>query len=369
MYSKQLRQYSFPPPAVRSEPIDFELNRNIKRFIRCIMFRKQFNQRRFLQTGETDNLQNLMQAVWQRVFLLGDGNQEIGADRGPDLDADSIRIVAEKAAQAQVLLDPTKEQFDLPAPAIDRSDGECRQMEGVGQENEREAAFRIEVSDATKGFGIVLAAFPQFEADRLIAPHAAGFVDWSGLHDIEAQVAFAADHEEGLRGMKPMQPEEIEEAAIDHIKAVRLDRDLVERGDFVSTPLVQAGKNRNVCPEIEQHIELYGRMATLPPRPWEERQAQFDQRRIQREQSKRQIRLRRLVGVQPLRPPHQNGRHFGKHAPIPLGVRVSQIAALDRSTDAGVVQQSAPRFEAGLDVAQALPICQLREQIGRASCR
>src|ERR1035438_8869391 len=123
-------------------------------------------------------------------------------------------------------------------------------MEGVGQENEREAAFRIEVSDTAKGLGIVLAAFLEVETDRLIAPHAAGFVDWPGLHDIEAQVALAADHEKGLRNMNPMQSEEIEEAAIHRVEAVRLDRDLVERCDFVSAALVQAGENRNVCLEI-----------------------------------------------------------------------------------------------------------------------
>ena len=124
-------------------------------------------------------------------------------------------------------------------------------------------------------------------------------------------------------------------------------------------PLVNAGKDGNVCPEIEKHIELHGRMAALPPRPREKCQAQLDQRRIQREQSERQIRLWRLTGVQTLSSAHQNRCHFRKHAPISVGVRVCQIATLHSPADAGVVKQLAPRFQARLDVAQALPIRQL----------
>src|ERR1017187_2166060 len=117
------------------------------------MFRKQLNQRHFLQTGKTDDLQNLVQALLESVFLLCDGDEEVGAYGGPDLDPDSVRVIAEEAAQAQVLLDPAEEKLDLPAAAVNRGDGESRQMEGVGQENEREAAFRIEVSDTAKGLG------------------------------------------------------------------------------------------------------------------------------------------------------------------------------------------------------------------------
>jgi hypothetical protein len=107
----------------------------------------------------------------------------------------------------------SEEQLDLPASAIDLGDRECRQMKSVRQEHERETAFRIEVSDTPKDLGMVLAAFPEIEANRLIAPHSAGLVDLPGLDDIEAQVALAADHEESLRGMKPMQSLEVHVAA------------------------------------------------------------------------------------------------------------------------------------------------------------
>ena len=325
------------------------------------MFRKQFNQRHFLQAGETDDLQNLVQALTERVFLLRDSHQEVGADRGPDLDAHSVGVVAEETAQAKVLLDPAEEQLDLPATAVDLGDRERRQMKGVRQEHERETAFRIEVADTPKGLGVVLATLPEVEADRLVAPHSGCLVYLPGLDDIEAQVAFAADHKEGLRGMKPMQPLEIHVASVDHIEAVRLDWDLVEGSDLVPAPFVNAGEDRDVRPEIEQHVELHSRMSALPPRPWEECQAQLDQGRIQSEQAERQIRLRRLIDVQTMSSAHQDRCDFREHVPVSLGVCIREIAALDLAPNAGVVKQLATRLQAGLDVAQALAICQLRK--------
>jgi len=177
------------------------------------MFRKQFNQRHFLQAGETDDLQNLVQALTERVFLLRDSHQEVGADRGPDLDAHSVGVVAEETSKAKVLLYPAEEQLDLPATAVDRGDRESWQMKGVRQEHEREPTLRIEVADTPEGLGVVLATLPEVETNRLVASHAGCLVHLPGLDDIEAQVALAADHEERLRGMKPMQPLEVHVAS------------------------------------------------------------------------------------------------------------------------------------------------------------
>ena len=315
-----------------------------------------------------------MQALTESVFLLRDSHLKIGADRGPYLNAHAAGVVAEETAQAKVLLDPAEKQLDLPATAVDFGDREGGQMKGVRQEYEREASFRIEVADTPKGLGVVLATLPEVEADRLVAPHSGCLVYLPGLDDIKAQVALAADHEESLRGMKPMQPLEIHVAAIDHIEAVRMDRDFVEGSDLVPAPFVKAGEDRDVRPEIEQHVELHSRMSALPPRPWGKCQAQLDQGRIQSEQGRRQIRLRRLIDVQTMSPAHQDRFDFRKYVPVSLGVCISQIAGLDLTPDAGVVKQLATRLQAGLDVTQALAICQLRKNhrrkmIVRGDCR
>ncbi len=45
----------------------------------CSHFRKQVGERRSLERGDGDDLQNLMQAALQRLLTFGDRRQEISA--------------------------------------------------------------------------------------------------------------------------------------------------------------------------------------------------------------------------------------------------------------------------------------------------
>ena len=102
--------------------------------ISCIKFRKQFWQRYLLERGSADDLQDFIHRWREIPLLLGDGDKQVGAECGPDLNPHAVRRVAEKSAQTQVLLDPAKEKFDGPAAPIDRGDGERGQVKLIGQE-------------------------------------------------------------------------------------------------------------------------------------------------------------------------------------------------------------------------------------------
>ena len=119
--------------------------------VSCINFRKKRMQRKFLECGNRDDLQNLMKTAGQGIFALGDRDEQVGAQRRPDLDANSIGRGAEKSAQAQVLLDPTEEQLDRPAAAVNLRDDQRFEVESVGQENEGLAGFRIDIADSPQG--------------------------------------------------------------------------------------------------------------------------------------------------------------------------------------------------------------------------
>ena len=62
-----------------------------------------------------------------------------------------------KQLDAQVLLDPFEEQFDLPALFAKRADGQGRQREIVCQEFERLAGILVEADHAPQSIGIALA--------------------------------------------------------------------------------------------------------------------------------------------------------------------------------------------------------------------
>ena len=120
----------------------------------CINNGKEFRESDLLHGDDADDLQNFPESLRQVQPAFGDGNQKIGADRRPDLHANAVERSAVKSAQAQVLFDPPKEQFDGPSTTVDLGDDQRVQVELVGQENQRVARFRIYIVDSPKHVGV-----------------------------------------------------------------------------------------------------------------------------------------------------------------------------------------------------------------------
>ena len=95
-----------------------------------------------------------MQKFDERSFtfqhLPNDRDQDVNADRDPDLRLHRVGAVAIKAFDPQVLFDPFEEQFDLPTTPIQVGDGQGGQFEIVGQEHESSRANDIVKRDASE---------------------------------------------------------------------------------------------------------------------------------------------------------------------------------------------------------------------------
>ena len=90
-------------------------------------------------------------------LLFDDGNQHIGGHGAPDLRLHRVLAGAQKALDAQMLLDPFEEQLHLPATLVQRGNGQRRQRRIIGQEHQRLAGFRVFEADAPHMLGIVFA--------------------------------------------------------------------------------------------------------------------------------------------------------------------------------------------------------------------
>ena len=105
-------------------------------------------------------------------LLLDDGDGHVGGDGTPDLSLDRVLAGAEEALDAQMLLDPLEEQFDLPATLVERADGERWQGGVVGQEDQRFARLRVFEANAPQMLWIGLGRIEASEHDPLVADHA-----------------------------------------------------------------------------------------------------------------------------------------------------------------------------------------------------
>src|SRR5437764_412937 len=110
-----------------------------------------------------------MERSGEMKTLLDDRHEQVDGDCDPDLSLDRVLGSAEESLDAEMLLDPFEEEFDLPATLVERANS-CRwKLEMVGQEHQCLAAFRVLETDAPEMVRVALFGKRPVECDGLIA--------------------------------------------------------------------------------------------------------------------------------------------------------------------------------------------------------
>jgi len=150
-------------------------------------------------------------------------------------------------------------------------------------------------------------------------------------------------------------------AAIHDVEGPRLQEQLVEGGDVVPLPLGNADEARDPGAQVQRRMELHRGLALAKARPGEQRQAQVDRRRIEGVGRLRQFNAQILLGIQLPGALNESLGHVRIDAPVGRFVGVGQRAPGDAAAQAGMVELRPQGAQAGLDVAQTLPVGELGE--------
>src|SRR5690348_7879188 len=78
----------------------------------------------------------------------GEAQQHVGDHRGKDLQADGVVVVAEEAADVEMLFDPAKQQLDLPSRLVEGSDVDGGSFEVIGQQGDGFAVGSLDAQPA-----------------------------------------------------------------------------------------------------------------------------------------------------------------------------------------------------------------------------
>ena len=294
-----------------------------------------------------------MQAFFQ------DGDEQINGDGGPDLSAHRVWRGAVKGLDAQMLLDPFEEEFDLPAAAIELGDGQRRHGEVVGQEDQRLARFWIAIADAAHRDGIIVLGVKPGEHHGLVEAQADGFVHGAGVTACVAEVLFGAGDEESAALMNAMPAGEVEVAAIHDVERSGIPDQLVEDVDVMYTASGDNDDGGKVALEREQGVEFDGGL--VPPERGlrKQRETKVNGGGVQRIGGGLEFKPERLIGVKRGGLPDEHLGEIGKDTPVAIFVGIGQRAAGGGLADAGVVKFGAERRQAGFDVAQTFAPSQL----------
>ena len=169
----------------------------------------------------------------QTVFQNGDG--QINGDGGPDLSAHGVWAGAVKGFDAQRLLEPFEEEFDLPAATIELGNGQSWHGEVVRQEDEGFAGFGVAIADVAQRIGIIALGVKAGGHHGLVEAQTGGFVHRTGIAAGAAEVFLGAGDEESRALMEPMESGEVEIATIHDVERTGFPDQLVEEVHVVNT--------------------------------------------------------------------------------------------------------------------------------------
>jgi hypothetical protein len=174
------------------------------------------------------------------------------------------------------------------------------------------------------------------------------------------RVGLCTDDEEGLRLMKRVQANEVQEAAIHNVKTAGFEGDLVEGVDLVQFAIGDVYKARNVAAQIEQRVQSHCRFGSLKARPRKQRQRQVDRGGVQRVGCVAQFDAEGLVCIELACLRDQTQREVAIDTPVASDVGIGQRALCDAASETDVMKLVRMGLQASLDVAQALAGSELR---------
>ena len=293
--------------------------------------------------------------------LFQNGDEQIDRDSAPDLRAHRVRTRAVEGFDAQVLLDPFEEQFDLPAAMIQLRNGQGGGGEVVGQKDQGVAGFGIAITDAPQRGGIIA---PRVKADRhdgLIKPQAGGFVERPGIAAGRAEVFLGARDKKGGALVEAMQACKVQIATIHDVERAGLPSQLVEEVHVVNTARSDNDDGGKVALQGEQRVEFDGGFAAAEGGPREQRETQVNGGGVQRVSGGLEFDAETLTRVQRGGLLDQDVGEVSEDAPVAFFVGIGQRAARGGLADAGVIELWAKGSQTGFDVAQTFTPGQLGE--------
>ncbi len=135
---------------------------------------KQRCQGRFLEYAHTQNLEKIVERSVAVELFFEDGDHGIDADGHPQLGAHGVVAGAVKGFDAQMLLEPAEEQFDLPALFVELANGPGGQPKMIGQEYKHSAMRRVVEAHPPQFVRIIFGGIEGLQGDGLVAAQTAG---------------------------------------------------------------------------------------------------------------------------------------------------------------------------------------------------
>src|SRR6266540_2142023 len=161
------------------------------------------------------------------------------------------------------------------------------------------------------------------------------------------------------RFLQPIKPFEVDVSSVHDVESTRLGQQQVQNVDVVQFAIADVEKRRDVAAQIQQCVQLDGRLGRAKRSPSKYRQAQIDGAGIQSVDRVFEVDAKRVLGIKTTGDGDERLGKVGVDAPVAALVGIGQSTARHPALDAHVVQLARLRAQARFDVAQTFSISQL----------
>lgn len=296
-------------------------------------------------------------------FLFDNGNQHVGRHGAPNLRLDGVLAVAQEPLDAQVLLDPFEEQFDLPTVFVKGGYLQWRQYKVVGQKHERLARFGVFEPYAPQVLWVMSCGIKTFEQDGLVANNACHSIGSFGVNASRIHVGLCRRHKEASRTMHGVKSSEIQVTSIHDVESTRLDRHEIQHVDFVQFAVADVYKRWNSATQVKQRVQFDGTFGFAKRRPVEQAQAQIDRCGVQRVDRVLQVQADQIgIAVKLARSTNQQSSHVAPNAPIARFVGIGECRSMNAVTQTHGIKFARIGTKGHLDILQALAPSQLSKR-------
>jgi len=294
-------------------------------------------------------------------LFLHNGYQDVHRQGDPDLGKDRVFGGAIERFDSQMLFEPAKEKFHLPAAAIQFGYSNGWNREVVGQEDKTPARFRIDELDQAQLFRIIPVCVKVDEHDGLVAAKSGVAIHGPGVESPIPGVALGSGDKESCLGVDVLQTGEVEIAPVEDVERASFDGKQIQCVHVVDLSRRDVHPAGYVPPQVEQCMRFDRTDVLSEPCPWKERQAEADGSGIEGIDRLCQLHPEAVGTVQIPGLADQRLGEVRPDPPIAMLVGMSQRAAGDRGAHAHVIELCLMGTKATFDIPQPLPIGELRE--------
>lgn len=294
------------------------------------------------------------------MILIETGHHQINADRDPDLGAHGVLAGSVEGLDPQVLFDPFEEEFDLPAPLVDGSDGQRLETKVICQKSQALVGITVEIADSAEPLGVISFAFVGAQFDNLIAPDAGRFINAAGLAGCKAGVGFAAYYEECICRMQPEQAAKVEVSSVENIDTACLKYHAIQEVDVMDRSISNADEYRDLALDVDLGVQLNGSLRSSECRPRKQGKAQVNGGSVHRIHHLVDVQAVGVASMQSTRLTYENLGDCLIDSPIPKLICVGDIRARHVTSDPHRVKVIAAA-QAGFNIPQPLAKGDLRK--------